>query len=93
MVAQGHEHPLMLSTTLHAVDSHWIAGQAPDFPLRCSAKTRYRQFDQACTVHASDHNGLTVNFDQPQRAVTPGQSLVLYNDNICLGGAIIDSTE
>ncbi len=91
-VAQGHDHPLLLSSTLHAVDSHWISGKAPDFPLRCSAKTRYRQSDQACTVHTSDNNGLKVSFDQPQRAVTPGQSLVLYNGDACLGGAIIDTT-
>jgi len=92
-VAQGHDHPSMLSRTLHAVDSHWIAGNAPDFPLRCNAKTRYRQTDQACTVLSDESNELTVNFDQPQRAVTPGQSLVLYNGDTCLGGAIINSTE
>ncbi len=92
VVAQGHDHPTRLSTQLQAVDAHWIAGQPPQLPLRCHAKTRYRQADQACTIHATENNGLSVCFDQPQRAVTPGQSLVLYDGETCLGGAIIDST-
>ena len=63
-----------------------------NLPLRCAAKTRYRQPDQACTVQAAD-NGFRVDFDTPQRAITPGQSAVLYQDDLCLGGGIIEGAD
>jgi tRNA-specific 2-thiouridylase len=71
---------------------HWVAGESPAIPLRCSAKTRYRQADQACEISAINGDHCEVIFDTPQRAVTPGQSVVFYQDDICLGGGIIDAT-
>lgn len=90
IVVQGHDHPLLFSRGLVARDIHWIAGEAPALPLACHAKTRYRQSDQACTVSARGDGGYDVEFAQPQRAVTPGQSVVLYHGERCLGGAVID---
>ena len=90
IVAQGHDHPALFSTKLTATDVHWIADKPRSIPFRCFAKTRYRQSDQACTIIELNDNTCTVEFDQPQRAVTPGQSVVFYRDNECLGGAIID---
>lgn len=89
LVAQGHDHPLLFSQGLIAESPHWIAGTPPPLPLECTAKTRYRQPDQACTVEAAGEELLRVHFDQPQRAVTPGQSVVFYREETCLGGAII----
>lgn len=90
-VVQGSDHPLLFSRglTSHSID--WVAGRAPSLPLRCVAKTRYRQPDQACTVQATD-DVYTVVFDQPQRAVTPGQSVVFYQGDVCLGGGVIETT-
>jgi tRNA-specific 2-thiouridylase len=89
LVAQGHDHPLLFSQGLIAESPHWIDGAPPPLPLQCTAKTRYRQPDQACTVEAAGEGLLRVHFDQPQRAVTPGQSVVFYREETCLGGAII----
>jgi tRNA-specific 2-thiouridylase len=91
-VAQGHDHPLLFSSALIADQSHWISGTTPAWPLHCHAKIRYRQPDQACTVTIIDEQYLHVSFDQPQRAVSPGQSIVFYHGDECLGGAIIDSS-
>ncbi|MEL0027670.1 MAG: tRNA 2-thiouridine(34) synthase MnmA [Perlucidibaca sp.] len=91
VVGQGHEHPLMMSHGLYVGRIDWVAGATPGLPLRCTAKTRYRQPDQACLVHA-DARGYRVVFDQPQRAVTPGQSVVFYQDETCLGGGVIEET-
>ncbi|MCB1877951.1 MAG: tRNA 2-thiouridine(34) synthase MnmA, partial [Chromatiales bacterium] len=91
LVAQGHDHPAMFSRSLRCKAFNWIAGRAPSLPLLCGAKTRYRQVDQPCRVSALGDD-LLVDFDQPQRAVTPGQSVVLYADDVCLGGGIIEST-
>jgi len=92
IVVQGGEHPLLYKKHLIADDIHWVAGRAPielqEGKLNCMAKTRYRQPDQSCTVMQKD-NTLHVEFAEPQRAITPGQSLVLYNGQECLGGAII----
>lgn len=89
VVAQGGEHPLLFKSELIAVDPHWINGE-PELPLRCTAKTRYRQSDQDCTVFSTEGK-LKVSFDQPQRAITPGQYVVFYQRNHCLGGAVIAS--
>lgn len=91
IVGQGHDHPLLLTKSLICDQLHWIAGINPELPLRCSAKTRYRQKDQQCVVTALDQNRYKVDFDDLQRAITPGQSVVFYNENICLGGGVIIS--
>lgn len=91
-VVQG-DHPWLWSRSLKADQLSWVAGHPPSFPCRCAAKTRYRQPDQACTV-SQDENGLIhVEFDEPQRAVTPGQSVVFYQGDDCLGGGIIVATD
>ncbi len=92
IVAQGHDHPLLFSDTLEASRLHWVAGEPPEAPLRCHAKTRYRQADQPCTITAIEGDRCTVHFDRPQRAVTPGQSVVFYDGDECLGGGVIEST-
>ncbi len=92
VVAQGHDHPALLSRCLYATDLSWVAGTAPALPLRCTARTRYRQPDQPCTIEAIGDGTATVRFDAPQRAVTPGQSVVFYDGARCLGGGIIDRT-
>ncbi len=90
IVAQGHDHPALFSTMLTGTDVHWIADIPDKLPYHCLAKTRYRQSDQACTIVKLGNGCCTVEFDQPQRAVTPGQSVVFYQGDECLGGAIID---
>ncbi len=91
LVVQGHDHPLLFSRALTATDLTWVAGEPPALPARCSAKVRYRQGDQPCRVEAGPEGGVTVTFDTPQRAVTPGQSVVFYDGAACLGGGIITS--
>ncbi len=93
IVVQGAEHPLLYHSTLYASQVHWISGIAPGTAFQCTAKTRYRQTDQACTVTLLDADHLQVTFTVSQRAITPGQSLVLYHGDVCLGGAIIDGAE
>lgn len=88
IVAQG-EHPLLYAKALTATDMHWISGTAPELPLPCTAKIRYRQADQRCVVNRLADDQYEIIFDEPQRAITPGQSVVLYNDRQCLGGGII----
>jgi tRNA-specific 2-thiouridylase len=92
VVAQGHDHPLLFSRRLLAGQLHWIAGDAPSMPMRCKAKLRYRQQEQRCTVNVCEADGaqLCAEFDEPQRAVTPGQSVVFYQDSRCLGGGVIE---
>jgi tRNA-specific 2-thiouridylase len=94
IAVQGHDHPLLLSDQLTTAVVDWVAGEAPaNAPMRLTAKTRYRQADQPCTVSLLDNHKVQVVFDQPQRAVTPGQSVVFYDNNVCLGGAVIASTQ
>ena len=89
-VVQGHDHPWLLSPALHAQDASWIAGSAPNAaPL--AAKTRYRQADAPCHFQPDDNAGFTLRFAQPQWAVTPGQSAVVYDGEVCLGGGVITS--
>lgn len=90
IVAQGHDHPLLYSRGLLVSALHWVSGEAPGLPLRCRAKSRYRQADQICTLRHGDGNNYVLEFEQAQRAVTPGQSVVFYQGDICLGGGIIE---
>ena len=92
IVGQGKQHPLLFSSALRASEIYWVNSEPDSFPFKCTAKVRYRQPDQACTIHKDNH-GYKVVFDEPQRAVTPGQSIVLYIDDICLGGGVIEETE
>jgi tRNA-specific 2-thiouridylase len=89
LVAQGENHPALFTNHLVAHQPHWVSGTAPSFPFSCTAKIRYRQEDRHCTVHQKDSNTLEVYFPEPQRAVTPQQSIVFYDKNVCLGGAFI----
>jgi tRNA-uridine 2-sulfurtransferase len=89
VVVQGHDHALLLRCSLRARDASWISGDAPAEGSTHSAKTRYRQADSACVVTRSDEEGIALEFAQPQWAVTPGQSVVLYDGAVCLGGAVI----
>ena len=92
VVVQGKNHPLLFANSLTCNQLDWINGQ-PDLPIRCAAKVRYRQADQDCEVSALDDGKLLVRFDKPQRAITPGQSVVFYTADRCLGGGIIENTE
>jgi len=87
-VVQGHEHPALQKSWLHASQLSWISGTAPNEGEHYGAKNRYRQQDASCTL-ALDAEGMTLNFDAPQWAITPGQSAVLYDGEVCLGGGII----
>jgi tRNA-specific 2-thiouridylase len=87
LVVQG-DHPLLYHNSLSTSKNHWV-GDEPDFPLDCQAKIRYRQASQNCTI-IKNGGTFKVIFNDPQRAVTPGQSIVFYQDDICLGGAIIE---
>ncbi len=89
IVVQGHDHPLLLSRRLRAEDLAWVSGAAPQARSSCSAKTRYRQADAACRIDRVDDDELDVEFPVPQWAVTPGQSVVLYREDLCLGGGVI----
>ena len=89
-VVQGHDHPWLLSRNLAADDASWIAGRPPSAaPHGFGAKTRYRQADAICTYEAAGSSGFTLRFDDAQWAVTPGQSAVLYDGEVCLGGGVI----
>jgi tRNA-specific 2-thiouridylase len=91
IVVQGHEHPLLLSSSVAANEAHWI-GSPPEPGRRYTAKTRYRQQDAACELVHLDAQAFQLQFDQPQWAVTPGQSVVLYDGDNCLGGGIISGS-
>ena len=89
LVVQGSDHPLLYHQQLTTDTVHWINAAPAATTFRCQAKIRYRQADQACEVYIQSDDSLIVIFDQPQRAITPGQSLVLYDNDRCLGGAVI----
>lgn len=90
VVAQGHEHPRLMSVGLVAQQLHWVDREPFTGTMRCTVKTRYRQTDIPCTVKALDAERIEVIFDEPVAAVTPGQSAVFYNGEVCLGGGIIE---
>jgi tRNA-uridine 2-sulfurtransferase len=89
VVVQGHDHPLLLKNNLRALDASWISGAPPSAPSAHTAKTRYRQADAACTLSKVLDSEIGVDFSSPQWAVTPGQSVVLYDREACLGGGVI----
>src|SRR5450830_1406351 len=88
-VVQGHEHPLLLNDGLQASQLHWIAGHEPETHWVYAAKTRYRQADAPCEIDALDKDFTEIKFGQKQWAITPGQSAVVYESQVCLGGGII----
>jgi len=92
-VAQGENHPALYSVSLIGESPSWILEEAPNMPLKCTAKFRYRQSDIPVTVDILEDGNLHIKYDEPVKAVTPGQVAVLYKDEICLGGSIIKSIE
>ena len=94
-VVQGHDHPWLLTHTLNAVHVNWIAGTAPDIAAPVTVKTRYRAPDGACTIESLDSHESTMRlaFPEPQWAATPGQSAVLYQGEVCLGGGFIEAVD
>jgi tRNA-specific 2-thiouridylase len=93
IVVQGHDHPLLLNPQLDALDMHWISGCAPETSRGYAAKTRYRQQDAACRLALGGDSTAHFDFDEAQWAVTPGQSVVVYDGEVCLGGGIITDEE
>ncbi|GMV60656.1 MAG: tRNA-specific 2-thiouridylase MnmA [Betaproteobacteria bacterium] len=91
-VVQGHDHPWLMSDRLQAADASWIAGEPPAAGTRLTAKTRYRQTDAVCVVTRVEGDAFELVFDEPQWAVTPGQSAVLYQGEVSLGGGVIASS-
>ena len=91
IVAQGNQNELLFAQKLEAQNPTWVNGECRTLPIDCGAKIRYRQQDQACRVYEVQGRGIMVDFDEPQRAVTPGQYVVFYQDETCLGGAIINA--
>jgi tRNA-specific 2-thiouridylase len=90
IVVQGHDHPALLKPQLDALEMHWISGTPPDTSRAYAAKTRYRQQDAKCRIALNGADGTRFSFDEAQWAVTPGQSVVAYDGDICLGGGIIE---
>ena len=90
-VAQGSNHPALYSKGLKATNLHWITGKTPPEEFKCMAKFRYRQPDRGVTIKLGFDHSCDVYFDQPERAITPGQFVVFYQGDECLGAGIIDS--
>lgn len=90
-VERGADHPALFCSHLLADGLTWIK-ESPELPFRCTAKIRYRQSDQACEILSIANGVAKIQFDEPQRAATPGQSVVFYQGNLCLGGGIIRET-
>ncbi len=93
IAVQGHQHPLLMSRRLICGQLHWVAGSGPAGTIQSQARIRHRQPLQSCRVQPMENGLCEVIFDTPQRAATPGQSLVLYDDQVCLGGGVIESTD
>ena len=90
IVAQGQDHPRLYAESLLASNMQWVS-EEPPLPMSCHAKTRYRQPDQACILQKSTNGNYLVSFHDKQRAITPGQSVVFYLQDECIGGGIIDN--
>ena len=88
-VVQGHDHPALLAGELRAEQLSWVGGEAPHPHWVYTAKTRYRQEDAACEFETVDAKTGLIRFAEPQWAVTPGQSVVMYESKVCLGGGVI----
>lgn len=91
-VVQGEDHPALFHHGLVAAQLHWVSGTAPNLPLSCLARTRHRQNLLPCLIEAISDDKLSVSFESPVRAITPGQSVVFYNEETCLGGGIIEDS-
>lgn len=91
IVVQGHDHPLLFNDGLQASQLHWISGTPPETHWVYAAKTRYRQPDAPCEIDKLEEDLTEIRFGQKQWAITPGQSVVVYESNVCLGGGIITS--
>jgi tRNA-specific 2-thiouridylase len=92
IVVQGHDHPALLRSEASASQLAWVSGQPPASAFECTAKVRYRQLDQPCEVQLGPAGHCQVKFRTPQRAVTPGQYVVFYLGDVCLGGGVVDRT-
>lgn len=90
VVVEGSDNPALFSSSLSCSNIHWIGGDEPRMPFRCFARIRYHQAPQRCVLEKSK-NGISVEFEEKQRAISPGQSIVFYDGDICMGGAIIDA--
>lgn len=90
IAVQGKQHDLLFTDWLIASEIFWINDEMPALPFTCKAKVRYRQGDQDCIIQSKDETGYLITFGEPQRAVTPGQSVVIYDGDICLGGGVIE---
>lgn len=88
-IEQGAENPALYKSSLQASDLNWVTGKAPPLPFKCKAKIRYRQADQECVIERIENGVAYVSFLMPQRAVTPRQAIVFYDQDICLGGGLI----
>jgi tRNA-specific 2-thiouridylase len=93
VVVQGHDHPALLRSELRASQLSWVGGAPPAAEFACTARVRYRQRDQHCEVRVLASGRCAVEFDDPQRAVTPGQYVVFYRDQECLGGGVIEASQ
>lgn len=89
IIGQGHDHPQLFSQRLICDQTHWVDAQQVTLPMRCAAKTRYRQKEQACQILSQTKDQCEVVFDEPQRAITPGQAIVFYQSDVCIGGGRI----
>ena len=90
-VVQGHDHAALLKKVVLAEQLHWVTGLPPILPANCKAKTRYRQDEQDCVISMIGINYTRIEFDIPQWAITPGQSIVFYHGDVCIGGGVIKS--
>jgi tRNA-specific 2-thiouridylase len=90
VVAQGVDNPLLFHSRCRITDLHWIADAVAEMPYECSAKIRYRQQDSRCILRSVGGGNAEIEFSAPQRAITPGQALVLYQGEQCLGGGTIE---